>query len=132
MKKKLIYTLMTLLLLVSFYEVIFRTKTVTYKGEDSQWSVNIENKLVGLNGSYGIEIRYKGKEQIKFVDFNIHPHFRGGFPVKREEGSYYLECNQDCGYYEKESKLLFFIVWREGEKGEEHMRFIDLIKAPSN
>jgi hypothetical protein len=128
MKKKLIYTLLLLLIVFSFYEVILRTKTVTYKGENSQWSVQIDNKLVGLNGSYRIEIRYKGKERIKFVDFNIHPHFRGGFPARNEEGFYYWECNQDCGYYDQESKLLFFIVWKEGEKEEEQMRFIELRK----
>ncbi len=132
MKKNLIWTIIFLVMLVSICEVIFRTKTVTYMGEDKNWFIKINSKLVGLNGSYSIEVRYNGKESIQYVDFNIHPHYEVGFPSLNEKGYYFWECKDDCGYYDKDSKLLFFIVWKEDNNSEEKMKFIDLRKISTN
>lgn len=102
-----------LVLLVSIYIVIFRAKTVTYFGEDKNWIIKINAKLVELNGSYSIEVQYKGKESIEYADFNIHPHYEVGFHSLNDNGYYYWKCNDDCGYHDKDSKLIFFIVWKE-------------------
>jgi hypothetical protein len=119
-------------MLVLIYDVIFRTKTVTYVGEDTNWFIKISSKLVGLNGSYIIEVQYKGENSVKLVDFNIHPHYEVGIPYLNEKGNYYWECKDDCGYYDKEDKLLFFIVWKEDKQSEEQMKFIDLKKTKTN
>lgn len=128
-KKKLIWALIILVLLASIYEVVIKTQTVTYMGENKNWLIKINSKLVGLNGSYNIEIRYKRKATIQNADFNIHPqHYASGFPIFNKNGYYYWECKDDCGYFDKESKLLFFIVWRENNNSEEKMNFIELRK----
>ncbi|WP_423801221.1 hypothetical protein [Neobacillus sp. SAB-20_R2A] len=133
MKRKLFRTFIVLILLVLIYDVNFRTKTVTYLGEDANWSIKINSKLVGLNGSYRIEVQYKGSKSIEYIDFNIHPpHYEAGIPSLDEKGFYQWECKDDCGFYDKDEKLLFFIVWKEGHHSEEKMRFIDLKKIPTN
>jgi hypothetical protein len=47
MKKKIVWSFIVLMLLVCIYEVIFRIKTVTYIGEDNNWMITINAKLVG-------------------------------------------------------------------------------------
>jgi hypothetical protein len=132
MKKKLLTWLTIFLLILAFYDVIFKTRTVTYFGENKSWMVQIKAKLVGLNGSHSIEVRYKGEESIHDVDFHIHPqHYGGVFPTFNKEGVYYYECNDDCGFYDKSTKLLFFISWKENDQPEEKMNFIDLKKIPN-
>lgn len=79
MKKKLIWIIILLILLGALYEVIFRTKTVTYMGEDRDWLVKVHAKLVGLNGSYNIEVQYKGKESIQFEVVLQANHFSHKF-----------------------------------------------------
>lgn len=130
MKKKLISALIIFVLLVLVYVVVIKTQTVTYIGENKNWLITINSKLVGLNGSYSIEIRYKGKATIQNADFNIFPqHYSSGFPSFNKKGYYYFECKDDCGYFNKESKLLFFIVWKENNNSEEKMNFIELSKV---
>jgi hypothetical protein len=128
MFKRIIASLVVLVLVISIYKVIFQTRTVTYIGEDENWFIEINSKLVGLNGSYRIEIQYKGNEVIRNVDFNIHPHYEGVLPSLNKDGYYYWECRDDCGYYDKKDKLLFFVVWKEANHSGEKMRFIDLRK----
>jgi hypothetical protein len=128
MKKKLIGSLLALVLLILLYEVIFRTKTVTYIGENDHWFAKINAKLVGLNGSYSIEVRFKGKEPIQNVDFNIYPDYHVGYIPVHKNGYYYWECKDDCGYYDKESELLFFISWKEKNNLDEKMNFIEMKK----
>ncbi|MFD3449872.1 hypothetical protein ACFDTO_35435 [Microbacteriaceae bacterium 4G12] len=132
MKKKIIWVIILFVLLFSYYEVIFRTKTVSYMGESRDWFIEINSKLIGLNGSYSIEVRYKGKNSIQYADFNIYPHFYNvGYSSFDKNGYFYWKCKDDCGYYGKDSKLLFFIVWKEGNDSEEKMQFIDLRRIPS-
>jgi hypothetical protein len=131
MKKKLIWTIILFILVFALYVVVFRTKTVTYSGENKDWSIKIHSKLVGLNGSYRIEVQYKGEEPIQYVDFNIHPHYDVGIPDLNETGYYIWECKDDCGYYAKESELLFFVIWK-GKDSEEKGRFIVLRKITGN
>lgn len=100
-------------------------------GEDNHWHVKIHSQLVGLNGSYYIEVRYKGIETIRYLDFNIHTHY-SGFAPSNNSDYYYWECKNDCGYYDKESELLFFIVWKENNDLEEKMNFIDLKKISND
>ena len=97
-------------------------------GEDMNWFIKINAKLVEFNGSYSMEVRYKGKKSIENVDFRIYPHYEPGFPTLNENGYYYWECKNDCGYYDKDSKLIFFIFWTEDNKSEEKMKMIDLRK----
>lgn len=130
MRRKLLWAFIILFLLLSLYEVVFRTRTVTYFGENQNWSVKINSKLVGLNGSYNIEIKYKGKGSVHYIDFNIHPRYGGGSAESIKNGYYYEECN-DCGYYDRDAALLFFIVWKEKNNSEEKMEFIQLMKAPN-
>ncbi|MDR6999051.1 hypothetical protein [Neobacillus niacini] len=128
MRKKLIWSFIVLILVVSIYNLIIRTRTVTYMGENKNWFIKINAKLVGLNRSYSIEVKYKGKATIQNADFNIHPrHYDLGFHSFNKNG-YYWVCKDDCGYYDKDSKLLFFIVWKEKNDTEEKMNFIDLRK----
>jgi hypothetical protein len=126
-KRKLIWLLVLLVLFVSLYWVVFRTRSVTYQGEDKNWLVEINAKLVGLNGSYNIEIQYKGRESINDVDYNIYPHYQGGYFSLNGEGSYSWECDS-CGYYDKDEELLFFITWREGKSSDEKVKWITLRK----
>jgi hypothetical protein len=128
MKKKIVWSFIVLVLLVCIYEVIFRIKTVTYIGEDNNWMIKINAKLVQFNGSYRIEVQYKGKESIENINFNIHPHYGVGSPSLDKNGYYLWECNDDCGFYDKDSKLIFFIVWKEENKPGEIMKLIDLRK----
>ncbi|SFA89766.1 MULTISPECIES: hypothetical protein [unclassified Bacillus (in: firmicutes)] len=127
MKKNLIWSFIVLLLIVSMYEVIFRTRTVTYMGEDMNWFIEINSKLVGLNGSYRIKVRYKGKEHIQDVDFKINPYYELRFSSFNKNNYYYWDCKDDCGYYDKNSKLRLFIFW-VGNNSEEKMAIIDLKK----
>lgn len=131
-KRKLIWALITLVLFVLLFEVVFRTRTVTYMGENKNWLISINAKLVGLNGSYNIEVRHKGKEPIHGVYFNIHPHYDVGFPILNDKGYYYWECKDNCEYYDKDSKLLFFVSWKEDKITEEKMEFIELRKISPN
>jgi hypothetical protein len=132
MKKKLMWWFILFILLFAVYEVIIKTKTVTYFGENEVWLVQIKAKLVGLNGSHSIEIRYKGKEIIQDVSFHIHPHYDGGYVSFNNDGIYFEECKDECGYYDKSAELLFFIAWKENNRLEEKMHFIDLKKISSN
>jgi hypothetical protein len=110
MRKKLIWTIIIVVLFVSFYEVMLRGKTVTYMGEDENWRITINSKIEGLNSSYTVEVKYKGIEEIEQLVFNIHPHYETGLPVLDKDGYYIFECKNECTYYDKESKLLLFII----------------------
>ncbi|MBT2689651.1 hypothetical protein J7I93_15785 [Bacillus sp. ISL-47] len=132
MYKKLIGLLIVFLLLFSFYELMVKTKTVRYMGEDENWYVEINSKLAGLNVSYTIEVRYKGKEKIQSAEAAFHPHYNNmSFPSIDKGGYIYWECRDDCGYYDKESELLFFIVWKEDGDLEEKMSLFKLRKMSS-
>lgn len=128
MRKKLIWSIITLVLLVSIYEVMLRPKTVTYMGEDENWLITINAKIEGLNSSYRIVVKYKGNEKVENLNFNIHPHYESGLPLLDENGYYIFECKNECTYYDKESKLLLFIIWKEKNHSEENLDFIDLRK----
>lgn len=128
MKKKIIWSFIVLLLIVSIYEVIFETKTVTYVGEDKNWFIEINSNLVGLNGSYRIEVRYKGKKPIQDVDLKINPYYELRFSSFTKNDYYFWECKDDFGYYDKKSKLRLFIFWKEANNSEEEMAIIDLKK----
>jgi hypothetical protein len=127
-KRKLIWSLILLTLFVCLYVVVFRTQSVTYQGEDENWCVKINAELVGLNGSYHIKIKYKGKESISDMDYNIYPHYGGGFPSQDEDGFYHVECNDQCGFYDKDKELLFSITWIEEKSLEEKVKWFKLKK----
>jgi hypothetical protein len=114
--------------LIAFYVVMFRTKTVTYVGEDENWLIKINASIVELNSSYRLEVQYKGNENIELVNFNIHPHYETGLPTLDENGYYLYECKDDCNYHDKDSKLLLFIIWMEKNHSVENMDFIELKK----
>jgi hypothetical protein len=118
------------ILFITLYLVVFRTRSVTYQGEDKNWRITIHAHLVGLNGSYNIKIQHKGKAPINDVDYNVYPYpnYQGGHVFLNEEGFYYWECNDDCGYYDKDEELLFFISWREGTSLNEKAKWIKLRK----
>jgi hypothetical protein len=128
MRKKLIWSITILVLLVSFYEVMLRGKTVTYMGEDENWLITINAKVEGLNSSYRIVVKYKGNEKVEYLNFNIHPHYESGLPLLDASGYYIYECKNECTYYDKESKLLLFIIWKEKNHSVENLDFIDLKK----
>jgi hypothetical protein len=128
MRRKLILSILLLILLVSFYEVMLKGKTVTYMGEDENWLITIHAKIEGLNSSYRIVVKYKGNAEVENLNFNIHPHYESGLPLLDESGYYIYECNNDCSYYDKESKLLLFIIWKEKNHSAENLDFIDLKK----
>ncbi|MFL0366181.1 hypothetical protein ACH0BF_24630 [Pseudobacillus sp. 179-B 2D1 NHS] len=126
-KKRLVLSLIILALVVSVHEVVIKTRTVAYIGENENWLIKINSELVGLNASYKGEIQYKGKATIKNADFNIRPeHFTAGPPIFDKHGYFYWECKDDCEYSDKEPKLLFFIVWRENNNSEVKMNFVEL------
>jgi hypothetical protein len=129
MKRKLIFSIMIVVLLVSFYEIMIKGKTVTYMGEDENWRITINAKIEGLNSSYQVVVKYKGKKEIEQLNFNIHPHYESGLPSLNKDGYYVFECKNDCTYYDKESKLLLFIIWKEKKNSVENMDFIELIKS---
>jgi hypothetical protein len=128
MKKKFIWSIIVFVFLIAFYEVMFRTKTVTYLGEDENWLIRINASIVELNSSYRVEVQYKGSEDIENVNFNIHPHYETGLPTLDENGYYIYECIDECNYHQKESKLLLFIIWKEKNHSVENMDFIELRK----
>jgi hypothetical protein len=128
MRRKLILSSILLILLVSFYEVMLKGKTVTYKGEDENWMITINAKVEGLNSSYRIVVKYKGNEEVENLNFNIHPHYESGLPSLDDNGYYIYECNNECSYYDKESKLLLFMIWKEKNHTVENLKFIELIK----
>lgn len=128
MRKKFIWSIMILFLLISFYEVMVRGKTVTYMGEDENWRITINSKIEGLNSSYRVVVKYKGLEKIEQLDFNIHPHYETGLPSLDKDGYYVFECKNECTYYAKESKLLLFIIWKEKNHSVENLDFIELRK----
>jgi hypothetical protein len=87
---------------------------VTYSGETDKWHVSIESKLIGTEGSYSIFIKYKENKQVKQVEYDVHPHYGGGWIDVEDINNdqvYQYECNS-CGYYDKEEELLFFIKWK--------------------
>jgi hypothetical protein len=127
-KKKIIWSIIILVLVVTFYEVMVRGKTVTYMGEDENWVISINAKVEGLNSSYRIVVKYKGKEEIEQLDFNIHPHYESGLPSLDKDGYYVFECKNECTYYDKESELLLFIIWKEKNHSVENLDFIELRK----
>jgi hypothetical protein len=118
-----------LVLLISLYFVVFRTQSVIYYGEDKEWSVKINAQLEGLNGSYTIKIQHKGKESINVIDYNIYPHYQGGVVFLNKDGYYLEKCKDDCGYYDQDEELLFFIVWREDNFPKEKREFLKLRKT---
>ncbi|WHZ05547.1 hypothetical protein QNH48_13340 [Neobacillus sp. YX16] len=128
MRKKLIFSIIILVLFVSFYEVMVSGKTVTYMGEDGNWLITINAKIEGLNSSYRIVVKYKGKKEVENLNFNIHPHYESGLPLLNENGYYIYECKNECTYNDKESKLLLFIIWKEKNQSVENLDFIDLKK----
>jgi hypothetical protein len=128
MWKKLIWSIMIVFLFVSFYEVMLKGKTVTYMGEDENWRITINSKIEGLNSSYTVEVKYKGIEEIEQLDFNIHPHYETGLPSLDSDGYYIFECKNECTYYDKESKLLLFMIWKKKNHSLENMDFIELRK----
>jgi hypothetical protein len=128
MRKKIIWSTIILVLLISIYEVMLRPKTVTYLGEDEHWRITINAKIEGLNSSYTVLVKFKGNEEIEKLDFNIHPHYESGLPSLDKEGYYIFECKNECTYYDKESKLLLFIIWKEKNHSIENMDFIELRK----
>jgi hypothetical protein len=128
MQKKLIWSIIIFVLLISFYEVMVRGKTVTYMGEDENWRITINSKIEGLNSSYTVVVKYKGVEKIEQLDFNIHPHYETGLPSIDKDGYYVFECKNECSYYDKESKLLLFMIWKEKKHSVENMDFIELRK----
>jgi hypothetical protein len=128
MQKKLIWSIIIFVLLISFYEVMVRGKTVTYMGEDENWRITINSKIEGLNSSYTVVVKYKGVEKIELLDFNIHPHYETGLPSIDKDGYYVFECKNECSYYDKESKLLLFMIWKEKKHSVENMDFIELRK----
>jgi hypothetical protein len=109
--------------------VVFRTRTAVYRGENTNWLVTIHSKLKGLNGSYSISIQYKGTRSIQIEDYNIYPFFQGGLDLPVKNNQYHYHCFDDCGYYDKEEELIFFIVWKEGTTFEEKTSFIILKKS---
>lgn len=114
MKRKLIRTLIVLLVLVLIYDVNFRTKTVTYFGKDANWSIKINSKLVGLNGSYRIEVQYKGNKSIEYIDFNIHPQqYEAGIPSLDEKGFYQWEVRMTVGFMIKMRNSSFLSFGRK-------------------
>jgi hypothetical protein len=127
-KKKIIWSIIILVLVVTFYEVMVRGKTVTYMGEDENWVITINAKVEGLNSSYRMVVKYKGKEEIEQLDFNIHPHYESGLPSLDKDGYYVFECKNECTYYDKESELLLFIIWKEKNHSVENLDFIELRK----
>lgn len=128
MRKKVIWSIVVFVLLISFYEVMVRGKTVTYMGEDENWRITINSKIEGLNSSYTVEVKYKGIAEIEQLNFNIHPHYETGLPVLDKVGYYIFECKNECTYYDKESKLLLFMIWKEKNHSVENMDFIELRK----
>lgn len=128
MNRKFIWSIIIVVLVVSIYVVLYRTKTVTYVGEDENWHIKITAKIVEMNSGYRVEVQYKGSERIEKLDFNIHPHYAAGLPTLDENGYYLYECKDECGYFDKESKLLLFIIWQKESQSEENMDFIELRK----
>ncbi|MDM5327138.1 hypothetical protein [Neobacillus sp. CF12] len=128
MRKKFIWSIVVFVLLISFYEVMVRGKTVTYMGEDENWRITINSKIKGLNSSYTVVVKYKGIAEIEQLNFNIHPHYEAGLPVLDKDGYYIFECKNECTYYDKESKLLLFMIWKEKNHSIENMDFIELRK----
>jgi hypothetical protein len=128
MRNKLIWSIMIVVLFVSFYVVMLRGKTVTYMGEDENWRITINSKIEGLNSSYTVEVKYKGIAEIEQLNFNIHPHYETGLPVLDKDGYYIFECKNECTYYDKETKLLLFMIWKEKNHSVENMDFIELRK----
>ncbi len=115
MKKKFIWSIIVFVFLIAFYEVI-----------------KINASIVELNSSYRVEVQYKGNEDIELVNFNIHPHYDTDLPTLDENGYYLYECKDECNFYDKESKLLLFIIWKEKNHSVENMDFIELKKMERN
>ena len=132
MDKKILWFVLPVLL-VSLYFVVFRTQSAMYYGEDREWSVKINAQLKGLNGSYTIKIQHKGTDSINVVNYNIYPHYQGGVVYLNKDGYYVEECKDDCGYYDQEEELLFFIAWKEDNFSKEKREFLKLRKTmPKN
>ncbi|HYK72592.1 MAG TPA: hypothetical protein VEV44_05600 [Pseudoneobacillus sp.] len=120
--------LLIIILLIAVYVVFVQSKTVSYQGEDYDWKVKYSAKIVGLDTSYRLRIKYKGKRTISDVEFNIHPYYAMGIPSLNDDGSYVWECKGECRYIGNHEELLSFISWKEGKYKEEQMRFILLKK----
>ncbi|MCS0788359.1 hypothetical protein [Cytobacillus pseudoceanisediminis] len=129
LKKKLIWLCVVTVLIFTFYEVMLKTKTVRYTGENGDWSVEINAKLAGLEGSHSIKIRYKGSGTVERADYRIFPDdYEGGYPGFDNKGNFFWACS-DCGYYDQKDELLFFIVWEERGKAGEKAGFIVLKRS---
>ncbi|USK50437.1 hypothetical protein LIT38_02915 [Bacillus sp. CMF12] len=116
-------------MIFTIYEVMLKTKTVRYTGENGDWSVEINAKLTGFEGSHSIKIRYKGTGTVERADYRIFPDdYEGGYPDFDKKGNYYWEC-RDCGYYDQKDELLFFIVWKERGTSDEKVGFLDLKRS---
>ncbi|WP_147535504.1 hypothetical protein [Bacillus marasmi] len=128
MNRKYYRTLTLLIIVISLYFVVFRTRTATYFGEDQDWQVKVQSKLTGLNGSYTIKIHYKGEKSIQVKDYQITPFFEGLYESELINGQIIYECTDDCGYFDRNENLTFFIVWVEKGNQAEKMRLIKMIK----
>lgn len=129
MKKKLIWLCLVIVLIFTIYGVMLKTKTVRYTGENGEWSVEINAKLTGLEGSHSIKISYTGTGTVERADYRIFPNdYKGSYPDFDKKGNYYWACS-DCGYYDQKEELLFFIIWKERGKADENVGFIDLKRS---
>lgn len=117
-----------LLIVLCFYLVVFRTRTVTYQGENANWHVRVQAKLTGLNGTHTIRIKYKGKKSIRVGEYHIKPFFEGEQEPELINGEIVYQCTDDCGYYSKNETLIFFIAWVEGANQIEKINLIDMSK----
>lgn len=129
MKKKHIWLCLVIVLIFTIYEVLLKTKTVDYTGKNGDWSIEINAKLTGLEGSHSIKIRYTGTGTIERADYRVFPNgYEGSYPDFDKNGSYYWSCS-DCSYYDQKDELLFFIVWKERGTSGEKVSFIDLKRS---
>lgn len=121
--------LFLLFLMLCLYLVVFRTKTATYQGENSNWHVEVKAKLKGLNGSHTIRIQYKGKQSIIVREYHIKPFFEGEYEPKLINGQINYQCKDDCGYFAKNETLIFYIAWSEKANEKEKINLIEVTKT---
>lgn len=147
-KKYRLFVLIIMIFCIWFYFMFLRVQAVIYEGANENWEITVHAQLTGTEGSNKIIIQYKGDISIYLAEYKFHPHYGGGIILSEEtnnsiqqrfqqeksfgfdaNGVYESLCRDNCGYYDDEENLLFFIHWKGSQYDEGDTELIKLTKV---
>lgn len=141
------FVLGSMVILLVYLE--FAPNSVTYLGQNGDWEVKLEARLVSNVASNILTIGYLGEGTITEAQYHIWPLARSGMllldaednrlPPRerltrwkqtndfREFGLYVERCEgEHCEYFDNEKELLFTILWLEDTEQEHRLERLTL------